>query len=546
MFVCRACPHWPTLAQVAGRGAEIALLPAALVVGPGVEPNGHGTPTLIPFSPQSTPTSNIVLTSNASSAGAPTLISAASATVATPAAVGVSGTTQSGTVMVTSAPQQQSTNQQNTKEKCRKFLANLLDLSSREPKTVEKNVRTLIQELIDNAVEPEGFCNRLERLLNASPQPCLIGFLKKSLPVLRQSLVRKEITIDGIRPPPHNVAFPPTATTTTTIPATVRPVGQPIIPRVGLPRPGQTTITRHPAPVRISTAPRLTTVQQMRPLTTIPALQPVQIRATGPATIRPTGLTPGNVTKVVKVGQTQIKQISGPAQATAISGNHLVMNRTPGVTIVSASFILWRGMTLVTNFLLQTQRPGAGSALVLGSGATLSSSGGPSSVAGTGVSGTAATNLAAQKERKTASFYQHNSSSIYGDDEINDVAAMGGVNLAEESQQILGSTEMIGTQIRSCKDEVFLHLPALQSKIRAIVARHGLEEAGPDVAVLVSHAAQERLKNIVEKLAVIAEHRVDVIKVSLSAGRVALIAVILTLALVRLLLPALSWIRGTR
>lgn len=126
--------------------------------------------------------------------------------------------------------------------------------------------------------------------------------------------------------------------------------------------------------------------------------------------------------------------------------------------------------------------------------------------------GSAAT---AQKERKS-SFYQHNSissSSIYGDDEINDVAAMGGVNLAEESQRILGSTELIGTQIRSCKDEVFLHLPALQNKIRAIVARHGLEEAGTDVAVLVSHAAQERLKNIVEKLAVIAEHRVDVIKV---------------------------------
>lgn len=66
----------------------------------------------------------------------------------------------------------------NTKEKCRKFLANLLELSSREPKSVERNVRTLIQELIDNKVEPEDFCDKLERLLNASPQPCLIGFLK--------------------------------------------------------------------------------------------------------------------------------------------------------------------------------------------------------------------------------------------------------------------------------------------------------------------------------------------------------------------------------
>lgn len=66
----------------------------------------------------------------------------------------------------------------NTKEKCRKFLANLLELSSREPKSVERSVRTLIQELIDMRVEPEDFCDRLERLLNASPQPCLIGFLK--------------------------------------------------------------------------------------------------------------------------------------------------------------------------------------------------------------------------------------------------------------------------------------------------------------------------------------------------------------------------------
>lgn len=74
----------------------------------------------------------------------------------------------------------QTTTFQNTKEKCRKFLANLLDLSSREPKEVENNVQTLIQELIDATVQPEDFCDRLERLLNASPQPCLIGFLKVS------------------------------------------------------------------------------------------------------------------------------------------------------------------------------------------------------------------------------------------------------------------------------------------------------------------------------------------------------------------------------
>lgn len=106
--------------------------------------------------------------------------------------------------------------------------------------------------------------------------------------------------------------------------------------------------------------------------------------------------------------------------------------------------------------------------------------------------------------------------STFGDDDINDVAAMGGVNLAEESQRILGSTEFVGTQIRSCKDEVLLNLPLLQQRIRQQMARHGLDEPSSDVAVLISHAAQERLKNIVEKLAVIAEHRIDILKVSVT------------------------------
>lgn len=103
--------------------------------------------------------------------------------------------------------------------------------------------------------------------------------------------------------------------------------------------------------------------------------------------------------------------------------------------------------------------------------------------------------------------------STFGDDDINDVAAMGGVNLAEESQKILGSTEYVGTQIRSCKDEVLLNLNVLQQRIRQQMARHGLDEPPLDVAILISHASQEYLKNITEKLSVIAEHRMDILKV---------------------------------
>ncbi|XP_023938209.1 transcription initiation factor TFIID subunit 4 [Bicyclus anynana] len=295
----------------------------------------------------------------------------------------------------------------NTKEKCRNFLANLLDLSSKEPKSVERNVRNLIQELIDAQVEPEAFCDRLERLLNASPQPCLIGFLKKSLPLLRQSLVTKELVIEGINPPSPQVAF-------NTMPAPV--VAQPVA--------------------------ATSTIQMQKPLTaagnTIAVLQNIPVH------------TKINVSKA--------------------------------------------GKTMTVNSKSNFARPSA------------VSSAGLSTVLTTGKS------LLKEKEKKAAAQFTPQpfvDDKMAGDDDINDVAAMGGVNLAEESQRILGSTEMIGTQIRSCKDEYLVPSGLMQARLKTITAKNGLEDPSADVAALINHAVQERLKSLIEKLAVIAQHRID-------------------------------------
>ncbi|XP_020708158.1 transcription initiation factor TFIID subunit 4 isoform X2 [Athalia rosae] len=340
----------------------------------------------------------------------------------------------------------------NTKEKCRKFLANLLELSSREPKTVERNVRTLIQELIDTRVEPEEFCDRLERLLNASPQPCLIGFLKKSLPLLRQSLVTKDLVIEGIRPPPANVVFSiadnvpvaqvqnqlrPTVAVAASGPATALATTQ---VRVMAPIAGATTMVQRPTqqiPQRL-----------IRPVVTM-------VRSPTAHTVKTTVAVSG------------IRPTAPAAQK-------------PPVTVVKTVATTAQGKTVNTTTTLNK-------AVV------------PSLVPKP---------TAKEKEKKTFS-----SAGYTGDDDINDVAAMGGVNLAEESQRILGSTEFVGTQIRSCKDEVFLHMTPLQQRIKQIVSSYGLEEPNAEVASLISHATQERLKNLVEKLAVIAEHRIDLIKV---------------------------------
>merc|ERR1719346_446849 len=105
-----------------------------------------------------------------------------------------------------------------------------------------------------------------------------------------------------------------------------------------------------------------------------------------------------------------------------------------------------------------------------------------------------------------------NAYSAAGDDDINDVAAMGGVNLAEEANRILGATDNVGTVLRSCKDETFLQTGLLHQRITRICKEKGLEAPSQEVINLVSHATQDRLKSLVSKLSVIAEHRLDIIR----------------------------------
>ena len=55
------------------------------------------------------------------------------------------------------------------------------------------------------------------------------------------------------------------------------------------------------------------------------------------------------------------------------------------------------------------------------------------------------------------------------DDDINDVALMAGVNISEENARIQAtSAQLVGTQIRSCKDELFLASSPLLNRIHHI------------------------------------------------------------------------------
>ncbi|RXN15352.1 transcription initiation factor TFIID subunit 4-like isoform X1 [Labeo rohita] len=105
-------------------------------------------------------------------------------------------------------------------------------------------------------------------------------------------------------------------------------------------------------------------------------------------------------------------------------------------------------------------------------------------------------------------FKDSTSGSFRDDDDINDVASMAGVNLSEENARILASgSELVGSVIRSCQEEPFLFPSALQSRVQQIGGTLSITEVCPDVLELLSLATQERLRDLLEKITVVAQHR---------------------------------------
>uniref|UniRef100_A0A672PN75 TAF4B RNA polymerase II, TATA box binding protein (TBP)-associated factor n=1 Tax=Sinocyclocheilus grahami TaxID=75366 RepID=A0A672PN75_SINGR len=94
------------------------------------------------------------------------------------------------------------------------------------------------------------------------------------------------------------------------------------------------------------------------------------------------------------------------------------------------------------------------------------------------------------------------------DDDINDVASMAGVNLSVENARILASgSELVGSVIRSCQEEPFLFPSALQSRLLQIGGSLSITEVyPPDVLELLSLVTQERLRDLLEKITIVAQH----------------------------------------
>lgn len=256
------------------------------------------------------------------------------------------------TTLVRPSQQPISHNQQENTKKCKNFLQTLLKLASNQPQSTINNVRRLIQNLIDNIMKPEEFTRLLQNELKSSPQPYLVPFLNKSLPLLRNAMLHQGLIIEGINPPK--------------------------------------------------------------------AVQTIQTPST-PKIVKPS-LNIGSVEKVSAI----TKAISSPA--------------TPVSPI------------------------------------------------------------------KIKNKYE----SSKDDDEFNDVATMGGVNLMEESQN-LASAKDFGTVLRTCKDELLLSTSSIESLLNKLTVENGLDSDQDKNTIIkvISESCQLRLTQLIEKLIVLSEHRME-------------------------------------
>ncbi|NXS92261.1 TAF4B factor, partial [Jacana jacana] len=441
-------------------------------------------------------------------------------------------------------------------KKCKNFLATLIKLASSGPQAPEmgQNVKNLVQNLLEAKIEPEEFTKKLYVELKSSPQPYLVPFLKKSMLALRQLMPNAQSFIQQCMQQPapaqeavstctsvapsSSITVATSAVATTSIPVTkpvtasvtvtATPVIKPVFASV-VATPSLQTVKPKPVPssavVTASLRPAasvLTTTITTSGLTAIRTVKPVFTSAVATSTLQSAKPKPLLVSTVASSAATPLQsvkpvlgtpvsiKISQPNSIVAqsvgsqqvVKVKQLVVQQPSGTVVKQVSTLPQPSMlTLQTsadkrvplNTLVQANQFPAGSILkqiALPGNKTLSLQASP-------------VPKAKIKENGATAFSRD-------EDDINDVTSMAGVNLNEENACILATnSELIGTVIRSCADEPFLSSEVLQKKILNIGKRHDIMELNSDVVSLISHATQERLRGLLEKLTVIAQHRIS-------------------------------------
>uniref|UniRef100_A0A8C4W5H3 TATA-box binding protein associated factor 4b n=1 Tax=Gopherus evgoodei TaxID=1825980 RepID=A0A8C4W5H3_9SAUR len=425
-------------------------------------------------------------------------------------------------------------------KKCKNFLATLIKLASSGPQAPEmgQNVKNLVQHLLEAKIEPEEFTKKLYVELKSSPQPYLVPFLKKSMLALRQlmpnaqSFIQQCIQQQAATQAAVStcISAAPTSSTVMTTSALATTSLQPIKP---VPSPAVVTASQTVKPVSSSTVTAAASLHTVKPVTA--PLQPANpVPTSAVATTSFQAVKPIFASAVVTTKTTPLqpmKSIIGtPISIKITQPNSIVaqsvhaqqavrvkqlvrLNFSAFVVQQPSGGIVKQVATLPQTATLTLQKPGE-KRMPLNALIQTNQFPAGSFLKQITLPGNKILSFQASPVQKNK-IKENGTTAFRDEDDINDVTSMAGVNLSEENACILATnSEVVGTLIRSCADEPFLSPEALQKKILDIGKRHDIMEPNSDVVNLISHATQERLRGLLEKLTVIAQHRMTTYKES--------------------------------
>ncbi|XP_012595899.2 transcription initiation factor TFIID subunit 4B [Microcebus murinus] len=456
-------------------------------------------------------------------------------------------------------------------KKCKNFLAMLIKLACSGSQSPEmgQNVKKLVEQLLDGKIEAEEFTRKLYVELKSSPQPHLVPFLKKSVIALRQLLPNSQSFIQQcVQQTSSEVVIATCTATATTAPvvtttvAAIQPENPIIVSGVTTPRtmsvqtlnpltgPGGAkagVVTLHsvgPATVPGGTTAGTVLLQTSKPLVssvpntvTTVSLQPEKpvVSGSGAAVTLALPTVTFGETSAAAICLPSVKPVVSSAGTTSdkpVIGTPIQINLAQAGAVLSQPAGIPQGVKVKQ---LVVQQPTGGIAkqvttLPHSSALTIQKSGQKkmpvNTVIPTSQFPTASIVkqitlpgnkiLSLQTSPIQKSKIKENGTTCFREeDDINDVTSMAGVNLSEENACVLATnSELIGTLIQSCKDEPFLFIGALQKRILDIGKKHDITEFNSDVVNLISHATQERLRGLLEKLTAIAQHRMTTYKAS--------------------------------
>ncbi|OQV12388.1 putative Transcription initiation factor TFIID subunit 4 [Hypsibius exemplaris] len=344
--------------------------------------------------------------------------------------------------------------------KAKQFFNALLTMTKNQSEDMFRSARTLLQQLVDGEINPDAFAERLQIELKSTPQPILAPLLKACLSKLREGLYRREIVIESINAPPLSALSLPDHS----LPQAGAHVALPAHPSHAMPVIVNNTKNLEPSKSTPVHPPRSTTPKAKAAGKA--AQKAAAVAATASAAAAASSALADQhpvFAQLPQLAQTHLKPEKAKAPKPPPVEKKLTAKQKKELQLKERRSLLEAEPAPSLSVPPPAKEPKE------------------------------------QKEIKP------------DEDELNDVAAMGGVNLTEESAK-LATADIVGTQTRSIEDHSLIPGESIRKRLSTTAKNLIQDDIPGDVLALISHAVEARIRNYCERLNVIAEHRAESVR----------------------------------